>query len=196
MFSALMNAQNSSSAPSIPLTSAVFQYSNNDDDWFVLPGPPSGAAVPYDGNTYSLRVFSVSPAGATYTTYLDPPISQGGQTLEGNVTGTGSYTGTILSGKLQIVGANPSIIVQTQGFPDDNVGFYYIYVSVQPALAQGVGIGYSDNFGGFISDLTGTPTRPNGYDSIPGKNLLSWDTNNTNNWNNTSDETYLPNVFQ
>jgi hypothetical protein len=60
MFSAFTNAQNKSSAP-IPLTSAVFEYSNNGDDWFVIP--PAGVGITYDGNTYELRVFSVSPPG-------------------------------------------------------------------------------------------------------------------------------------
>jgi hypothetical protein len=195
MFSALLNAQNKS-ASSIPLTSAVFQYSNNDDDWFNLPGPfPAGASPNYDGNTYSLRVFSVSPAGANYTTYLDPPISQAGQTAQGIITGTNGYTGTIMSGLLQIIPATPAIQVLTQGYPDDNTGFYYVYVAVQPALAQGVGIGYSDNFGGYVSNLTGSFQRVSGYDSIPAENTLVWNTNNTQNWNNQSGSTYLPNVF-
>jgi hypothetical protein len=193
MFSALLNAQNKS-ASSIPLTGAVFEYSNNGDDWFNLPGPPFGAGATYNGNPWELRVFSVSPAGANYTTYLGPPASEGGQTIEGYVTGTSGYTGTIMSGKLQIVAANPTIIVSTEGYPDDNQGFYYIYVSVQPALAQGVGIGYSDNYGGSVGNLTGTPVRVTGYpgyDFVAAPASLSWFTNNTQNWNNQSGSVYL-----
>jgi hypothetical protein len=195
MFSALLNAQNKSGGAPIPLTSAVFQYSNNDDDWFNLPSPfPAGIGVPYDGNTYSLRVFSVSPAGAIYTTYIDPPISQGGQTAQAIITGTSGYSGTIASGVLQIIGANPTIIVSTEGYSDDNQGAYFIYVSVQPALAQGVGIGYSDNYGGSVGNLTGTPTKVTGYagyDFVPAPATLSWFTNNTQNWNNQSGSVYL-----
>jgi hypothetical protein len=100
MFSALLNAQNRGSSAPIPLTSAVFEYSNNDDDWFPIDA--SGTSVTYDGNTYQFRVFSVSPPGATYTTYIPPSISQAGQTAQPSVTGTGSYTGTITSGIFQI----------------------------------------------------------------------------------------------
>ena len=95
MFSALLNSQNRG-ASTISLTSAVFEYSNNGDDWFPIPSP-SGDSATYDGNSYQFRVFSVSPAGATFTSSIPSPISQSGQTAQLSVTGTGSYRGTITS---------------------------------------------------------------------------------------------------
>lgn len=97
MFSALLNAQNKSSASSpIPLTSAVFEYSNDGLNWSVIPS--LGVGVTYDGLTYEFRVFSVSPPGATYSSSIPSPIINSGSTAQVSVTGTGSYTGTITSG--------------------------------------------------------------------------------------------------
>jgi len=101
MFSAFTNAQNKSSAP-IPLTSAVFEYSNNGDDWFPIPSP-LGASATYDGLSYEFRVFSVSPGGATYSSSIPSPIIDSGSTAQLSVTGTGSYTGTITSGVFVIL---------------------------------------------------------------------------------------------
>ena len=103
MFSALMNAQNRGGTSTIPLTSAVFEYSNNGVNWFPIPSPfPLGAIATYDGLSYEFRVFSVSPPGATYTSSIPSPIINSGSTAQLSVTGTGSYTGTITSGIFQI----------------------------------------------------------------------------------------------
>ncbi len=103
MFSAVLNAQNRGGASTTPLTSAVFEYSNNGVDWFPIPSPfPLGASATYDGNSYQFRVFSVSPPGATYTSSIPSPITSSGSTAQVSVTGTGSYTGTITSGVFQI----------------------------------------------------------------------------------------------
>jgi hypothetical protein len=96
MFSALMNAQNRGGTGTIPLTSAVFEYSNDGVNWFSIPS--GGIGITYDGNSYQFRVFSVSPPGATYTSSIPSPIINSGSTAQVSVTGTGSYTGTITSG--------------------------------------------------------------------------------------------------
>jgi len=101
MFSALLNAQNRGSSSPTPLTSAVFEYSNDGDNWFPIPA--GGIGVTYDGTGYDFRVFSVSPAGATYTSSIPSTISQSGQIAQVSVTGTGSYTGTITSGIFVII---------------------------------------------------------------------------------------------
>ena len=74
-----MNAQNKSSASSpIPLTSAVFEYSNDGINWSVIPSPfPLGTSATYDGLSYQFRVFSVSPPGATYSSSIPSPIPKG-----------------------------------------------------------------------------------------------------------------------
>jgi hypothetical protein len=182
MFSALLNAQNKSGASSIPITSVT---------WSI----PSNTNSTYTGSAQSVTVVSVSPVGATYSTSTTTATNTGG-VASTTITGTGIYTGTFTSPTLTITKGTPSVAVSAQGFPDDNTGFYYISVSVAPDAAQGVGIGYSDNFGGFLIDLTGTPTRVNGYDSVPGENTISWISNATTNWNGTSGSVYLPNYFQ
>lgn len=101
MFSALLNAQNRGASSPIPLTSAVFEYSNNGDDWFPIPS--GGEGVTYDGLDYQFRVFSVLPVGATYSSSIPSPINQAGQTAQLSVTGTGSYTGTITSGVFVLI---------------------------------------------------------------------------------------------
>ena len=83
------------------LTDAVFEYSPDGVSWFTIPS--GGTGVTYDGNSYQFRVFSVSPSGATYSSYIPSPISQQGQTAQLSVTGTGSYTGTITSGIFTIL---------------------------------------------------------------------------------------------
>ena len=91
-----MNAQNRGGTSTIPLTSAVFEYSNDGLNWSVIPS--LGVGVTYDGLTYQFRVFSVSPPGATYSSSIPSPIINSGSTAQVSVTGTGSYTGTITSG--------------------------------------------------------------------------------------------------
>ena len=113
MFSALLNAQNKSSASSpIPLTSAVFEYSNDGINWSVIPS--IGASATYDGLSYQFRVFSVSPPGATYSSSIPSPIINSGSTAQVSVTGTGSYTGTITSG-IFIIGQRTINATSSQG---------------------------------------------------------------------------------
>jgi hypothetical protein len=188
MNSALLNAQNRVGV--VPITSATFQYSNNGDDWFNIPAGGVGPA--YTGNPYEVRVFSTTPAGATYTIVSNPTATNAGQTIEMVIQGSGGFSGTIISPQLLVTKATPTVVVSPQGFPDDNFGFYYISVAVFPSLAQGIGIGYSDNYGGFIGNLTGSFVRVSGYDSIPAPATLSYSTNDTANWANTSGSIFLP----
>jgi hypothetical protein len=181
MFSALLNAQNRSSAPSIPITSVTWSIASNTNS-------------AYNGTVQSVTVVSVTPAGATYSTNAGTTIFAG-FSVSTTITGTGSYTGTFTSPTLTVVKATPSVGVATQGFPDDNEGFYYIYANIAPSLAQGIGIGYSDNFGGFLSDLTGSYVKVNGYDSVPANNTVFWSSNATTNYNATSGSVFLPPVF-
>ena len=53
MFSALLNSQNRSSAPSIPITSVTWSIASNTNS-------------PYNGSVQSVLVSSVTPADASY----------------------------------------------------------------------------------------------------------------------------------
>ena len=176
MFSALMNAQNKINT--IPITSVTWSIGGN-------------TSIAYDGTTRSVTISSVLPAGATYTTSTTTAINAG-QVASTTITGTGIYTGSFTSPTITITKGTPSVAVSPQGFPDDNQGFYYISVAVFPGSAQSVGIGYSDNYGGFIGDLTGTYTRVSGYDSVPAPATLFWNSNETTNWLPTSGSVDLP----
>jgi hypothetical protein len=178
MFSALMNAQNKINT--IPITSVTWSIGGN-------------TSVAYDGTTRSVTVSSVLPAGATYTTSTTTAIDAG-QVASTTITGTGIYTGSFTSPTITITKGTPSVAVSPQGYQDNNSGFYYISVAVFPGSAQSVGIGYSDNYGGFISDLTGTYTRVSGYDSIPGGNTVNWNSNETVNWLPTSGSVSLASI--
>jgi hypothetical protein len=176
MNSAILNAQNR--VAGIPITAVTFSIVGN-------------SSSPYTGSAQSVNVVSVSPAGATYTTSTTTATNTG-QVATTTITGTGLYTGSFTSPTLTIIKGTPSVGVSTQGFPDDNQGFYYISVAVFPAGAQGVGIGYSDSYGGFNGNLTGTYVRVSGYDSVPAPADLYWFSNETANWVATSGYVPLP----
>jgi len=179
MFSALLNSQNRVVSSTISLTSAVFEYSNNGDDWFPIPSPfPSGTSATYDGNSYQFRVFSVSPAGATFTSSIPSPISQSGQTAQLSVTGTGSYTGTITSGVFQITqrtliayssyrgGSNP-IPSDTCNYDGSVAGFDFSIenlvsgdAGVTISIIYGIDI-YNNTYGGY-NLYAGTASSENG----------------------------------
>jgi hypothetical protein len=74
------------------------------------------------------------------------------------------------------------------------LGFYYVFVAIFPGAAQNIGIGYSDNFGGSIGNLTGTYQRITTPDSYPaGLGLtIYWNSSGTSNWTGTSGSTFLP----
>jgi hypothetical protein len=180
MFSALLNAQNRG-ASGIPITAVTWSIGGNTN-------------IAYDGSTRSVTVSSVSPAGATYSTSTTT-ATNAGQVATTTITGTGLYTGSFTSPTLTITKGTPSVGVAPQGFPDDNEGFYYIFVAVFPASAQGIGIGYSDNYGGFVGNLTGSYVKVSGYDSVPAPAVLSYSSNETANWLPTSGSIFLPSVF-
>jgi hypothetical protein len=101
MFSALLNAQNRSSAP-IPITAVTFQYSNNGTTWTNIPSP-GGVSITYDNLTYQLRVGSITPVGATYTITSQGTATNAGQTANMIIVGSGGYTGTYTSPTLSII---------------------------------------------------------------------------------------------
>ena len=99
MFSALFSAQNSP-VLIITINSASFQYSNDGTTWTNIP--IDGKTITYDSLNYQVRLLSVEPADATYSSSIPLPISQQGQTAQAVITGTGSYTGSIISPNLTI----------------------------------------------------------------------------------------------
>ena len=179
MFSAVLNAQNRGGASTTPLTSAVFEYSNDGVNWFPIPS--GGASVTYDANTYQFRVFSVSPPGATYTSSIPSPIINSGSTAQVSVTGTGSYTGTITSGVFVITqrtitasyapgGASPISADTCTSFPFGEVAGFDITPSNLVTGATGVTISiiygtdiYNTTYGGY-NFYAGTASAQNvGY---------------------------------
>ena len=109
MFSALFSAQNSP-VLIITINSASFQYSNDGTTWTNIP--IDGKTITYDSLNYQVRLLSVEPADATYSSSIPLPISQQGQTAQAVITGTGSYTGSIISPNLTI-SASPITIASS-----------------------------------------------------------------------------------
>ena len=116
MFSALFSAQNSP-VLIITINSASFQYSNDGTTWTNIP--IDGKTITYDSLNYQVRLLSVEPADATYSSSIPLPISQQGQTAQAVITGTGSYTGSIISPNLTI-SASPITIA-----PSGSTSFSY-----------------------------------------------------------------------
>ena len=116
MFSALFSAQNRP-VLIININSATFQYSNDGTRWNNIPS--NGMDITYDSLNYQVRVLSVDPADATYSSSIPLPISQQGQTAQAVITGTGSYTGSIISPNLTI-SASPITIA-----PSGSTSFSY-----------------------------------------------------------------------
>ena len=98
MFSALFSAHNRLLITTINFAS--FQYSNDGTTWTNIPN--DGKTITYDSLNYQVRILSVDPADATYSSSIPLPISQQGQTAQAVITGTGSYTGSIISPNLTI----------------------------------------------------------------------------------------------
>ena len=109
MFSALFSAQNRP-VLIITINSASFQYSNDGTTWTNIP--IDGKTITYDSLNYQVRLLSVEPADATYSSSIPLPISQQGQTAQAVITGTGSYTGSIISPNLTI-SASPITIASS-----------------------------------------------------------------------------------
>ena len=99
MFSALFSAQNRP-VLIITINSATFQYSNDGTTWNNIPS--NGMDITYDSLNYQVRVLSVDPVDATYSSSIPLPISQQGETSQAVISGTGSYTGSITSPNLTI----------------------------------------------------------------------------------------------
>ena len=116
MFSALFSAQNRP-VLIININSATFQYSNDGTRWNNIPS--NGMDITYDSLNYQVRVLSVDPADATYSSSIPLPISQQGQTAQAVITGTGSYTGSIISPNLTISASAINIA------PSDSTSFSY-----------------------------------------------------------------------
>ena len=116
MFSALFSSQNRH-VLIITINSATFQYSNDGTTWTNIP--IDGKTITYDSLNYQVRLLSVEPADATYSSSIPLPISQQGQTAQAVITGTGSYTGSIISPNLTI-SASPITIA-----PSDSTSFSY-----------------------------------------------------------------------
>ena len=116
MFSALFSAQNRP-VLIITINSASFQYSNDGTTWTNIP--IDGKTITYDSLNYQVRLLSVEPADATYSSSIPLPISQQGQTAQAVITGTGSYTGSIISPNLTI-SASPITIA-----PSGSTSFSY-----------------------------------------------------------------------
>ena len=116
MFSALFSAQNSP-VLIITINSASFQYSNDGTTWTNIP--IDGKTITYDSLNYQVRLLSVQPADATYSSSIPLPISQQGQTAQAVITGTGSYTGSIISPSLTISASAINIA------PSDSTSFSY-----------------------------------------------------------------------
>jgi len=161
MFSALMNAQNKSGGATIPITGAVFQYSNNGTTWTNMPSP---VGITYDSLTYQLRVLSTTPAGATYTITSNPTATNQGQTAQMVITGSGSYTGTIVSPQLVILQRTITATGTTYGegaFQPDS------------CLVGGAVSGFNITLGNLINGATGvTLTVLYGADSFVPNNIL------------------------
>ena len=116
MFSALFSAQNRP-VLIININSATFQYSNDGTRWNNIPS--NGMDITYDSLNYQVRLLSVEPADATYSSSIPLPISQQGQTAQAVITGTGSYTGSIISPNLTISASAINIA------PSDSTSFSY-----------------------------------------------------------------------
>ena len=94
---------------SISIASATFQYSSNGSPWTNFPtNPPKNTIqVLHNGSTYQLRVASVLPSGATYTTTTTSPQAiDVGEKGTISITGNGIYTGTFTS-PILLIKTNP-----------------------------------------------------------------------------------------
>ena len=96
MFSALLNSQNRSSAPSIPITSVTWSIASNTNS-------------PYNGSVQSVLVSSVTPADASYN-LTTTSAKNAGTVASTTLTGIGNSSGSFVSPNLTI---NKAVITIT-----------------------------------------------------------------------------------
>lgn len=115
MFSRFTNAQNKTSA--VPITAVLWEYTNNGGASYT--DLTTSIAPQYSGSAFSIRVKSVSPAGATYsqvggastTNVNDAPA----QII---ITGTAPYTGSFTSPTITVIART---ITATSSYPADPI---------------------------------------------------------------------------
>ena len=79
---------------------ATWEYTNNNGISYTdLSG---NISIPYDNNTYTIRVKATSPVGATYTQSGTASATNAGDTALITITGTGNYTGSVTSPSITV----------------------------------------------------------------------------------------------
>jgi len=79
---------------------ATWEYTNNNGISYTdLSG---NISIPYDNNTYTIRVKATSPVGATYTQSGTASATNAGDTAQLTITGTANYTGSFTSPSITV----------------------------------------------------------------------------------------------